>query len=503
MNLVNEHLDVRYLWVDTCCIDKTSSAELSEAINSMCSWYRNSSRCIVYLEDVTTNGIDAINQPSQFGSQFEHSRWFTRGWTLQELLAPEELTFWNRHWGFIGKRSELSNVISAATGIPKSILDKFRIGLHSQAKTVSWAADRATSRKEDMAYCLLGLMSVNMPLLYGEGPRAFHRLQLQVLAQTHDLTMLAWGYQLGLEEQDSSLFVSSPSDYIYCSDFKCERSLDVQRSLGSLVATNRSIHVSLPLLEIQATVWTPKVCCALLPCSMGNIWLVLILEPHLSEDYSTEPLMVKRTSVSAITRNELSWSPYSAIKLKTLRLEEQYSSKPNVLTCGFRWIQSNGLCCTEVYPSNHSRTSDYRSYQINVSLGRSDSLVFFVLRSRHGPLTARNYQEEIALIVVMLCSRPGYWTVSCDRLRILKLQPRLHVYKSPTDLFLHEPSCLNPVHWFDSPSEESDPSTLEIRDACIFRSTVSESVIDFDLYVNFLNNNGYCDITQALGLGDI
>jgi Heterokaryon incompatibility protein (HET) len=180
-----------YAWVDTCCIDKSSSAELQESINSMFRWYHDSAVCYAYLSDVTKL------------SDFRSSRWFTRGWTLQELLAPLKVLFYSDKWSFLGSRFELSHWIEPVTRIgakylkPKNanktqarqeILDA------SVAERMSWMWNRKTSRKEDIAYCLLGLFNISMPLLYGEGDYAFIRLQEQILSTYDDASLFAWLY---------------------------------------------------------------------------------------------------------------------------------------------------------------------------------------------------------------------------------------------------------------------------------------------------------------------
>ncbi|EUC43529.1 hypothetical protein COCMIDRAFT_50334, partial [Bipolaris oryzae ATCC 44560] len=172
--------NLEYAWVDTCCIDNRSSSELSEAINSMFAWYRVARRCYAYLSDVLEEGMD---------EQFRTSRWFTRCWTLQELLAPIDVIFYNCNWHRLGRRSDHSELISGITGIDVDALrgrsarnydngDPF--GAHCVAKRMSWASQRDTTRTEDMTYCLLGIFNINMPLLYGEGDRAFHRLQEEI-----------------------------------------------------------------------------------------------------------------------------------------------------------------------------------------------------------------------------------------------------------------------------------------------------------------------------------
>ena len=176
-----------WLWVDTCCIDKSSSAELSEAINAMFKWYKASARCYAYLSDVsgTQDTPNRLQWPS-----FKESVWFTRGWTLQELIAPSDVLFLDSTWREIGTRTELMADIIAVTGIPSTAFIALRY--YSVAQIMSWASMRRTSRVEDLAYCLLGLFDVGMPLLYGEGERAFRRLQEEIMRISDDESIFVW-----------------------------------------------------------------------------------------------------------------------------------------------------------------------------------------------------------------------------------------------------------------------------------------------------------------------
>ena len=155
---------LQFVWIDTCCIDKSSSAELSEAINSMYRWYKLARVCFAYLRDVVHPGDNEL--------EIGHSRWFQRAWTLQELLAPRYMSFYSTGWRFFGTRETLKRVISEVTGIGEEYLshdwnrDIYRA---SVAKRMSWAANREATRAEDIAYSLFGIFNVNMPLLYGEG----------------------------------------------------------------------------------------------------------------------------------------------------------------------------------------------------------------------------------------------------------------------------------------------------------------------------------------------
>ena len=180
-----------YVWIDTCCIDKSSSAELSEAINSMFLWYQNATVCYAFLADVPEHD----NLTSK-GSAFGKSKWFTRGWTLQELLAPSDLVFFDQSWTDIGTKTSLRNEISEITHIDPETLLGEDFTRCSIATRMSWASHRITTREEDIEYCLLGLFGVNMPTLYGEGKAAFTRLQHNIIQLSTDHTIFAVGHNL-------------------------------------------------------------------------------------------------------------------------------------------------------------------------------------------------------------------------------------------------------------------------------------------------------------------
>jgi hypothetical protein len=169
---------LQYFWVDTCCIDKSSSAELTEAINSMFRWYHKAAKCYVYLSDVSIHNDDESDHFHQ--SDFQKSRWFTRGWTLQELIAPVSLEFFSLEGKRIGDKRSTEQQIYQITGIPFQALRGNPLSNFTIAERFSWAAKRDTKRKEDRAYCLLGLFDVSMPLIYGEGEKAFTRLRDEI-----------------------------------------------------------------------------------------------------------------------------------------------------------------------------------------------------------------------------------------------------------------------------------------------------------------------------------
>lgn len=193
-----------FAWVDTCCIDKTSSAELSEAINSMFQWYKESSICYAYLEDV-----DPVQNDAPLPQSLGKSHWFRRGWTLQELIAPPAVEFYSQDWTEIGTKLSLAETISEISGIPLGALLGGDLSSFNFAEKMSWASQRLTTRIEDQAYCLMGLFGINMPLLYGEGKNAFLRLQEEIMKKLEDYTMFAWTNC----EFGNGLLATSPSDF--------------------------------------------------------------------------------------------------------------------------------------------------------------------------------------------------------------------------------------------------------------------------------------------------
>ncbi|KIK16069.1 hypothetical protein PISMIDRAFT_16078 [Pisolithus microcarpus 441] len=185
-----ENDGLKWLWVDTCCIDKRSSSELSETLNSMFRWYENSNKCYAYLHDADVFPT-APNETSAGSGCWPE--WFSRGWTLQELIAPMALQFFNKDWQAIGNKRDLATTLEKITRVPFGVLvDGLASYRPSVAQVMSWAADRRTTRVEDRAYSLMGLLNVNMPMLYGEGKKAFLRLQQEIIRQSSDQSIFAW-----------------------------------------------------------------------------------------------------------------------------------------------------------------------------------------------------------------------------------------------------------------------------------------------------------------------
>ncbi|KAG1819256.1 uncharacterized protein BJ212DRAFT_1479372 [Suillus subaureus] len=201
---------LEHIWIDTCCIDKTSSAELSEAINSMYAWYQDSAVCYVYLHDVDDDG--------DLQSALEKADWFQRGWTLQELIAPDNVYFFNKHWIKIGSKATFARILNKITHIRQDIL----LGNPcnpSIAEKMSWAAGRKTQKVEDRAYSLMGLFGIHMPIIYGEGEKAFRRLQLEIMKSSDDQTIFAWHDSLAHPNsvRNRGLLASAPDVFSWAS----------------------------------------------------------------------------------------------------------------------------------------------------------------------------------------------------------------------------------------------------------------------------------------------
>ncbi|KAK3112000.1 hypothetical protein LTR53_012182 [Teratosphaeriaceae sp. CCFEE 6253] len=263
-----------YAWIDTCCIDKRSSAELSESINAMWVWYEKAAICYVHLSDVPLfRSNDKVGW-----SVFSASRRFTRGWTLGKLLAPKRLSFLAQDWSSIGECTkerqqprmislddgvlDLTGHLSQITGISLTHLRSFRRSQshnYSIAARMSWAAGRQTTKPEGAAYCFLGLFNVNMPLLYGEGKSAFIRLQREILQHSDDQTILAWKTpctapserdprQLWRLCDSTEALALDPSFFRDCGHIialpEISRRGQVQRLTQSLALTNRGLELS-------------------------------------------------------------------------------------------------------------------------------------------------------------------------------------------------------------------------------------------------------------------
>jgi len=273
-----------YAWSDTCCINKTSSAELEEAIRSMYRWYSNAEVCIAYLE-----GSSSVKD---FGME----PWFTRGWTLQELLAPRKIKFYGKGWDLIlsqmslesndKEQHDLSNAIEQVTRIPQYQLVNFRPGCYRVWEKLLWASRRTTTRREDMAYCLVGMLNISMPIAYGEGDWAFHRLMEAILQRCNEPEIFAW---IGQPSPYSLVLPSSPACYERIWDLQTASELRLQPSqdwqvlpawnsnIGdrTLMLTIHGLEIELLIAEVEMVAVDDKI-------SHGDTWLTLRLDWNLS-----------------------------------------------------------------------------------------------------------------------------------------------------------------------------------------------------------------------------
>ena len=320
---------IEWAWVDTCCIDKRSSAELSEAINSMFKWYNEAKFCVAYLADVPYRRLRET-----LLSDLLKSNWFSRGWTLQELLAPRKVYFYTSGWDSIGTRDtddDVASVIQQATKISLFELRNFNGGSGrpsraSVAQRMSWAAKRKTTRSEDLSYCLMGLFNVNMPLLYGEGSRAFWRLQEHIISQSDDESILAWK-----NDSPDAALADDPSFFRNCGNIFTTTRV----SRLPMEITNRGLLFTSPATEIEShdgcRRFVVKLNCANLSASnfaQGCLWVLqewptqggvyLRAEPNVEE--------VLTTITPALAREKVrkgKWVHHKKIRLcVALRYEE-------------------------------------------------------------------------------------------------------------------------------------------------------------------------------------
>lgn len=427
--------NLKYAWVDTCCIDKTNSAELSEAINSMFQWYENAIVCFAYLVDVPPK-LSADAYTDAFGK----CRWFTRGWTLQELLAPEHLIFLASDWSIISDRNSLASVVSLVTGIRKAILEeplltrldrmtnletagdssyesiseesdisltsrKTQLDRASIAEKMSWAAARVTTREEDIAYCLLGIFDINIPLLYGEGMNAFNRLQKEIIQRRFDPTILAWnsvrdGTMLRLEKDPpysawrSALDMLLGTDHPWCHNrFAQHYQEDLTESAMGLLATSPASFLNCQQLIACAD-----------PYDLSLTARGLLVNLPLSEDRIQGPEPFSITNVPSLLlpcrpRDD----PWSLVSLPLVQLKSGVYSRINLparLVSHYKW---------SMWPRR----------SVNLLVRKLSSIG---LPPESGQkLWIRNISADLRLIDVHV-SNTGRWLA--DR-RIIQMPPRL------------------------------------------------------------------------------
>ncbi|KAI1792716.1 HET-domain-containing protein [Ganoderma leucocontextum] len=294
----------RLIWIDSCCIDKASSAELSEAINSMYAWYAGADVCYAYLVDVPPQDDHWVE-----GSRFRRSVWFTRGWTLQELIAPFEVIFLSQDWNVIGSKRDLVDLVEEITTISAdALLRETSLDEFSVARRLSWASKRQTTRVEDQAYSLLGIFDIYMPTLYGEGERAFRRLQEEIMQRIPDQSLFAactniyqgseidyatstatpwrqqdpWFTCLHYPSADSTVLPPTPSEYqragsivVVSHDDVCRRLQLSHLPTPEYTSTPHGIRTQLPVIPL--CLYLPPNATDCLDDSSPSEWYLVIL----------------------------------------------------------------------------------------------------------------------------------------------------------------------------------------------------------------------------------
>lgn len=348
-----------YVWADTCCIEKKSSAELSEAINSMYAYYNRATICYVYLHDVVSL------------KDFGQSSWFTRGWTLQELLAPSKLHFFNRKWDPLGSKRQLAPEIERITGIPRKALQNFSPADFCVADKLSWSAKRTTTREEDCAYCLLGLFQINMPLLYGEGARAFQRLQEEIMKISTDMTIFLWQ---GPAVDSFGMLASSPACFSEVPDYV----KSMARASTNHFSMSEGWSLNNAGISIEACIYP-----YLLTNEFECIFVLHLHEPYGSRRFHGLAIFVKKEDTRQGLRNfvrvtidGLAWTSSTAEpemvprtgRIENLRLLRHplEDIRTPVESCGFTlsFTSNTGDPCAAYQRPSDNREAKFKSWQI-------------------------------------------------------------------------------------------------------------------------------------------
>ena len=354
-----------YVWVDTCCIDKTSSSELSEAINSMYSWYRLSEVCYVYLADV----------PGRLGRKatveaVRKSRWFTRGWTLQELIAPPNIIFFTNQWTEIGTKETLETLIFHITQIHGKVLrDADKMEEFSIAQKMCWASKRVTTRIEDIAYCLLGIFGVHMPMLYGEGDYAFVRLQEEIMRNTADHSIFAWANESYFKAKLPGLLALKPAHFANSGDIVQFESV----AISPFSVTNKGIHLNLRTKPLPNS----SVCLAILEC-------------HRIGDYRNLGLYIERQpNKSGVFRRVWGERLGTVVKDPHFQLEDIFVKQERVLTSpplyeryGISWPRTGFVLKSSIPESLQYVTSNTRRLPISYSSAGKKFSAFYFLEEK-------------------------------------------------------------------------------------------------------------------------
>ncbi|EXJ84345.1 hypothetical protein A1O3_05012 [Capronia epimyces CBS 606.96] len=292
-----EEKKLDWIWIDSCCINRDSSQELQESINSMFRWYQQARVCYTYLSDVeistpSADLFDRLETEGQRGGR--PSEWFERGWTLQELLAPREMEFFDRHWQPMGTRAELTADISRITGIEARYLtgtEEFRNA--SIATRLSWQVGRRTSKEEDIAYSLAGLFGIQFMTSYTEGIyEAFQHLQRKIISRpSFDESLFAWTAPAGSLPPHNRSWAADQWGLLAPSIDCFEKSGDItvdgpskRRPPSGITTTSEGVKFPMPIKDLQTTPQWPY--WASIPTVIGPyMWLVVKYWRHLCRQY--------------------------------------------------------------------------------------------------------------------------------------------------------------------------------------------------------------------------
>ncbi|XPT00388.1 hypothetical protein M3J09_009542 [Ascochyta lentis] len=265
-----------HIWIDTCCIDKTKSEELRYALNMMFKWYQNAAVCYTYFNDITFSAPnERMFMSDRNDRRGQASEWFERGWTLQELLAPREMQFYDKRWKFMGTRGELAKLVGRVSGISPEYLNRTRdLNDASCAMKMSWMAGRVTQKVEDVAYSLIGLFDIHLDPIYGEGTRSFIRLQEAIMTEfgRFDESLFAWERPQGsmlrcfqseprvhvFEHNKWGLLAPSPDCFKRSGNIFVKKDLIKMRPAGGFRRSHQGIFFTLPAKEVNRTFGGPR-----------------------------------------------------------------------------------------------------------------------------------------------------------------------------------------------------------------------------------------------------
>lgn len=368
---LEDHLE--WLWVDTCCLRRDDAIELDTAIHSMFEWYRDASVCYVYLPDVPSRPEESdvgygedTEDPEAPDSSFRRSRWFSRGWTLLELLAPRELRYYSSSWGFLGSSKTLSTLtrqVAAMAQTPETL--ELLLESSSVSQVMSWASGRQTSTPEDLPYCLSGIFGARIPISYGEGAdQAFLKLQRWLIENRNDQSVLAWGYN-GSERSDdkdmaalSSVLARTPADFSGCGSISpCKAWKEKEPPFVGF--TSEGMRMRLPLVTLTTDVSTApqSTVYAILNCCIDQDPSRLLAIPLRIDTYCGSDCIYERSGAPIVVSNTaLSYAMFRVIHLRINDLSGPPPTEPQAhATFTFRMSSNLPLTIVGLRPTWETR----------------------------------------------------------------------------------------------------------------------------------------------------